>query len=104
MLIYAVRLTENKEAVGIFCVQKKQDLFFYVDECTDPYACEIKPISSEGGIYFTENSSRLWTDYEDNDDCYPSEKWSGTIEGNEITTSGYWDKYVHNDKGWKPLT
>jgi|TARA_R110000796_G_C14327579_1_gene408705 hypothetical protein len=51
-----VRIKEDKEPVGIFVYDGKfrDDLYWLVDECTDPGSCEYKKIQ-RGGVYFPSN-------------------------------------------------
>lgn len=48
---YLVRLTDTKDLVGIFWADRLSDLFWLVDECTDPYGCEYTRVKP-GGIYW----------------------------------------------------
>lgn len=47
---YLVRLIENKEIVGFFNAVNDYELFWLVDECTDPWACERKKLVGGWGI------------------------------------------------------
>ena len=44
MSVYAVRLQEDKTAVGLMYAESQQQLFEEIDQHCDPYACEYKPI------------------------------------------------------------
>ena len=44
MSVYAVRLQEDKTAVGLMYAGTQQQLFEEIDQHCDPYACEYKPI------------------------------------------------------------
>lgn len=48
---YLVRLRDGGEAVGIFAVQALDELLFWVDEVTEPAACEYAEIGSGSVIY-----------------------------------------------------
>ena len=50
MNCYLVRLTEEKELVGIFCC-KRSWLAKLVDECTNPSACEYAAIGA-GSVFW----------------------------------------------------
>ena len=50
MTAYLVRLKENAELVGLFVSPGPEDLWDYVDECCDPYACEFVALPP-GGLY-----------------------------------------------------
>ena len=47
---YLVRLIENKEIVGFFNAGNDHELFWLVDECTDPWACERQKLVGGWGI------------------------------------------------------
>jgi len=44
MSVYAVRLQEDKIAVGLMYAGSQRQLFEEIDQHCDPYACEYKPI------------------------------------------------------------
>ena len=44
MSVYAVRLQEDKTAVGLMYAGSQEMLFDEIDQHCDPYACEYKPI------------------------------------------------------------
>jgi hypothetical protein len=44
MSVYAVRLQEDKTAVGLMYAVSQRQLFEEIDQHCDPYACEYKPI------------------------------------------------------------
>ena len=44
MSVYAVRLQEDKTAVGLMYAGSQRQLFEEIDQHCDPYACEYKPI------------------------------------------------------------
>lgn len=50
MKTYFVRLSKDRQVVGIFCAASAGALWSMVDECTDPGACEYL-IAGEGGLY-----------------------------------------------------
>jgi len=51
MHAFLVRLKRNQELVGIFVSPSADDLWDYVDECTDVDACEFVELPP-GGFYF----------------------------------------------------
>lgn len=55
MKAYLVRLRDraelrSHELVGVFVARDLDDLFWLIDQCVDPYACEYRRLS-EGGFY-----------------------------------------------------
>ena len=96
MPLYAVRLIENKEAVGVFYVDAVSDLSHYVDECTDPGACEYKRLP-HGGLYWGRPDCRVWAPI--------------AAEGQDIINperdvpeeSCYWGDVLYGDAPWKPI-
>ena len=65
MKFYAVRLAENKEAVGFVCAKNDADLYWLVDECTDPNLCEYKIIKFGGGLFFSKKAKTFPIDLDD---------------------------------------
>lgn len=51
MNAYLVRLKKNAELVGLFVSASVDDLWNYVDECTDARECEFLELPP-GGFYF----------------------------------------------------
>ena len=51
MKIFVVRMIHNKEAVGIFACNDIERLFWLVDGCGNPYACEYTD-APQGGVYW----------------------------------------------------
>lgn len=52
MSVYLVRLSENKEIVGLFWAPNIVELAWAIDECCDPWSCDFKKIVS-GGIFWS---------------------------------------------------
>ena len=48
---FIVRLKANHEFVGIFWAENEKQLFWLIDECTDPSACEYAELDIAGGLY-----------------------------------------------------
>ena len=67
MKFYAVRLAENKEAVGFVCAKNDADLFSLVDEIIDPNLCEYKTIEFGGGMFFSKKAKTFPIDLADED-------------------------------------
>jgi hypothetical protein len=63
MSAYFVRLKENKELVGLFVIPATSDLWWAVDECCDPYACEFIAIKY-GGIIWDSQGTPICDDDE----------------------------------------
>lgn len=51
MSAYLVRIAESHEILGFYVARDLVDLFWLIDECMDPCACEFKKIES-GGFYW----------------------------------------------------
>jgi hypothetical protein len=53
MNVYAVRITETKEAIGVYWVNSLTELYIIIDEeIVDPVLCEYAPLMA-GGITFS---------------------------------------------------
>jgi hypothetical protein len=61
MGVYAVRLIDGKEAVGVFYVERLADLFWAVDECTGPHTCEYRRLPP-GGVFWAAPGARVWAE------------------------------------------
>jgi hypothetical protein len=55
-----VRMRDDYQIVGIFTFTTLMELFWSIDECTDPYECEFIRIQ-HGGIYFPNEADKLYT-------------------------------------------
>jgi hypothetical protein len=93
-----VRLKDNKEIVGFFVYSDLYELFWLIDECTDPYQCEYKKISS-GGFMWPKPNAQVLMDFdseiEDEDDAG---NWEHDFDGADVT-GALFDKAFSND-GW----
>ena len=73
MRAYLVRLKTNAELVGLFVSPSVKELWNYVDECCDPFACEFLSLPP-GGIYLGQSGAAkiptIIADPED-DSLYP---------------------------------
>jgi len=49
--LYAVRMIENREAVGLFWCARR-DLWWAVDEVTDPGVCEFVAVRGDASVQF----------------------------------------------------
>lgn len=52
MNVYLARLIQNKEVVGLFAAENMRDLFWAIDEVTNPYECEWIEAPSGAGVCF----------------------------------------------------
>lgn len=50
MTAYLVRLKNSAELVGLFVSPRAEDLWYYIEECCDPNACEFVALPP-GGMY-----------------------------------------------------
>ena len=88
-----VRLTENKEIVGIFCASSLVELGEMIDQCCDPRQCEYLPIKS-GGIYWPKPNA-------------PTLPFPENEDGFDFTgvTLANWDVDLLNKMAkWRPVT
>jgi hypothetical protein len=76
MSAYLVRLEANKELVGLFVIPATGDLWWAVDECCDPYACEFIAVKY-GGIIWDSQGTPI---YDDDDE-------SVNLDGSQFTES-----------------
>lgn len=51
MRAYVVRLIDNQDLVGIFTAESVDQLILFIDEATDPDACEYASLGP-GGVYW----------------------------------------------------
>jgi hypothetical protein len=79
MSAYIVRIKKNHEFVGFFVVQRVAELFWLIDEATDPHACECRVIGS-GGVYWPRQGEITIPAKDDPDDGHdmPSQFFSLT--------------------------
>jgi len=87
-MIYLARVKETKEFVGVFSARTIEHLFWLVDECTDPFACEVLPMKPHGGIYAAGPAGTICPDNEDR------------VDATGISFAGEWDE-LPDDKAWK---
>jgi hypothetical protein len=59
MANYIVRLTETGEIVGLFSASTDEELFWMVDECVDPWACECRRIRGWGIMWPKPNAPKV---------------------------------------------
>lgn len=56
-----VRMIEDKQIVGMFVYKEPEDLFWLVDQSTNPYACEFINLKY-GGLIWKQNAGPLISD------------------------------------------
>ena len=95
--MYAVRITETHEAVGLIYANNRSELFSAVDELTDPHGCEYQPLPP-GGILLGSNSPLLpLPDDGEGDEAFVSD----LMVSPDLTED--WAAKLHQDKGWKAI-
>ena len=70
-----VRMKSDKQIVGMFVYKNEKDLFWLVDQATDPYDCEYVDID-HGGLIWLGQSEKLvddeyqkWVDESEDEDA-----------------------------------
>lgn len=99
MEIYVVRLSSNKELVGLFAAPSTDRLWEYVDECCDVDSCEFTQLGP-GGLYLSDAGAprvptikRYPTDEKDIPDWFAG-----------ATLSELWtDVFFCDDAEWRPI-
>ncbi|MBZ9806950.1 hypothetical protein [Mesorhizobium sp. ESP-6-2] len=61
MNLFLVRRMESRELVGLIYCRRAEDLFDFVDECTDPYRCEYRVIDVAGSILWLGQAAQVPT-------------------------------------------
>ena len=51
--------------MGFVCAKNDADLYWLVDECTDPNLCEYKIIKFGGGLFFSKKAKTFPIDLDD---------------------------------------
>jgi hypothetical protein len=104
MTAFIVRLSDNKELVGLFWSKSIKGLGCAIDEFCDPYACEYKRIDN-GGIYWSDKVSikipiLINKDEMEDDDYYEIiEKTKNELVGFEFSDA--FDDAFFSENGWK---
>lgn len=100
MRAYLVRLKNNAELVGLFVSPCANELWNYVDECCDPFACEFLKLPP-GGLYIDHSGAAkiptVIADPED-EELYP-DWFTGAV------VSELWLNIFHGPRGmqWMPI-
>ena len=95
MPVYAVRLKSTHEAVGIFYVARIGDLFWAVDECTDPFQCERIELP-HGSLFWSRSPCRKWgPGASENDRSDP--------ERDRPDEGAAWASVLDEATNWKPV-
>lgn len=99
MGIFAVRLRDNNEAVGIF-IGTKQSLFDLVDEYVDPHACDYKFVGQQGSVCFPLQTNNRFGTHKKSDDIEVIADWEPCDIGfgSGIALS------IVEDGGWHPVS
>lgn len=100
---YAVRMTEDRQVVGIFVARDLDELAYLVDQCTDPAATEYLQLG-RGGVYVGSATDAQWPAREIRDehgepmDVVPQD--AAPLDGAEL--DDFW--WLDMDAGdWFPL-
>ena len=101
MKCYLVRLKPEhepnpREIVGVFVIRRLADLFWAVDECTDPCSCEYTPLGSGGILWLTSGA----------DTVPPADKGDEgdtDLAKGGPTPSEEWMEAFWGDTKWKPV-
>jgi len=70
-----VRLKEDKQIVGVFAYPDEKELFWLVDEVTDPYGCEYVDFGYGGIVWYKQAETlfgdeyQAWVDSESEDEA-----------------------------------
>lgn len=99
MGIFAVRLRENNEAVGIF-IGTKHSLPDLVDEYVDPSACDYKFVGQQGSICFPKQTNNKFGTHKDSDDPEAIAEW----EPCDIGFGSGIELEIIEDGGWHPVS
>jgi hypothetical protein len=95
MTTYVVRVEESKEFVGIYAASNEPELFWLVDQLTDPYICEYARLNF-GGICFAGACSRFVS---------LDEMTEKEIEwGHELNEPRFTEEMIEFKGRWKPIT
>ena len=95
MSTYVVRVIDGKEFVGIYAADNEPELFWLVDQLTDPYICEYARLGF-GGICFAGTCSKF-VPY---DEMTDKEIDAGT----ELNEPRFTDELYEFKGRWKPIT
>ena len=101
-----VRLIEGKNIVGMFVYRDPEDLFWLIDQATNPYECEFINLKY-GGLIWKNESPPLFSDAFFN-------AWNADDDGeaigdmnDEFYDGAQLDEYAFNqaiDSDWTPIT
>jgi hypothetical protein len=95
MTTYVVRVEESKEFVGIYAASNEPELFWLVDQLTDPYICEYARLNF-GGVCFAGKCSRFVT----LDEMNEREIYCGTM----LNGPRFTDEMYEFEGRWKAIT
>lgn len=99
MSVFAVRIAESFEVVGLFSATSITRLRDVVDECTDPGICEYVRLSSLGGAFVPHRTKAQWPPRSTIDDELHADDGSPF---NDAVISDLWLIDI-NEGRWKSL-
>ena len=99
MGIFAVRLRDNNEAVGIF-IGTKHSLFDLIDEYCDPHACDYKFIGQQGFVSFPMQTNNRFGTCKTDDDIENLPDW----EACDIGFGCGMSLEIIGARGWHPVS
>ena len=108
MKVYLVRDMSDKQFYGIFCAPSRADLFWLIDEFTDPGSMEFITLLS-GGIYNTNRHSgtvpcprEIWED-ETQEAEERFKDWGARLLADLNFTEGWDYELMDSKETWLPL-
>ena len=97
MSAYIARLIGTNELVGFVIADTTKDLFWAIDEVTDPHECEYKRITGGGILWHGGGAGEMYstTPVEDFEGCFESRPLDGALLAD-------WTQHQYEDKRpWK---
>jgi hypothetical protein len=97
---YIVRLKDEDQLVAVLVVNSLHDLFWSIDEVTDPWSCEYKLLNGGGVCWSSANTGVVYEQHEiDSDEPDDDGKEKINLDGAKLTDYAYM-QYEDNRK-WK---
>ncbi len=59
---FLVRNVDTRQMVGLFCARHSNELFYLIDEQTDPFDCEYLELNAGEGLFTADQPSALPTE------------------------------------------
>jgi hypothetical protein len=103
MRAYFVRMTANKQVVGLFVASSVSSLAANVDECCDPESCEYA-VAKTGGIMLDAPTAATWPLSDPPNGDGRGYRFATGLEGGSL--SQRWEddlRYNRDALDWKPL-